>query len=287
MIPAAFEYFAPTSVKEAIGLLEQHGDDAKLLAGGHSLLPIMKFRLAQPKVVVDIGRIAGLDGISAGKDAITIGALVTHDAVEHSAVLKEKCPLLAETASVIGDMQVRNRGTIGGSLAHADPAADYPGAILALDGEIHATGPKGSRKIAAKDFFVDMLTTALSPTEMITEVSVPVLGRGTGSAYIKHAHPASGYAVVGVAVVLTMSGGTCRRVAIGVNGVSGKGYRAAAVEKALTGKALDETTVAAAAAHAADGIDAQSDLYASGEFRKHLATVYTKRAVLLAASRAS
>lgn len=285
MIPAAFEYFAPASVKEAIGLLQQHGDNAKVLAGGHSLLPIMKFRLAQPKVVVDIGRIPGLDGITVSGNTITIGALATHDAVEHSAVLKEKCPLLAETASVIGDMQVRNRGTIGGSLAHADPAADYPGAILALDAEIVAIGPRGTRTIPARDFFVEMLTTALQPTEIITEVRVPVLGKGTGSAYVKHAHPASGYAVVGAAVVVTASGGKAQKIAIGLNGVAGKGYRASAVEKALTGQAIDEKTVAAAAVHVADGVDVQSDLYASSEFRAHLASVYTKRAVLLAASR--
>ncbi|HEX4835997.1 MAG TPA: xanthine dehydrogenase family protein subunit M [bacterium] len=288
MIPAAFEYFAPTTVREALGLLEQHGDEAKILAGGHSLLPIMKFRLAQPKVVVDIGRIPGLDAIAAAADGkITIGALATHDALEHSAVLKEKCPLLPETAAVIGDMQVRNRGTIGGSLAHADPAADYPGTVLALDAEIVATGSKGSRTIPAREFFVDMLTTALRPVEIITEVRVPVLGRGTGTAYVKHPHPASGYAVVGVAAVLAVSGGKCQRAAIGINGVSGKAYRAAAVEKALVGQALDEKIVAAAAAHATDGVEAQSDLYASSEFRAHLAAVYTKRAVLLAASRAA
>jgi carbon-monoxide dehydrogenase medium subunit len=287
MIPAAFEYYSPKSVKEAVGLLQEHGDDAKVLAGGHSLLPIMKFRLAQPKVVVDIGRIPGLDAITASKDGVTIGALATHDNVEHSDVLKDKCPLLAEVAGVIGDMQVRNRGTIGGALAHADPAADYPGAILALEAQIVATGPKGARTIAAKDFFVEMLTTALSPTELITEVRVPALAKGTGTAYVKHAHPASGYAVVGVAVVLSVSGGKCQRAAIGINGVEGKAYRATAVEQALVGKALDEKTVAEAAAQAAKAADAQGDVYASGEFRAHLAQVYTKRAVLLAASRAS
>ena len=287
MIPAPFEYHAPSTVKEAIGLLERHGDDAKLLAGGHSLLPIMKFRLAQPKVVVDIGRIAGLDKIEAKGSTVTIGALATHDAVEQSDVLQKQCPLLPETASVIGDMQVRNRGTIGGSLAHADPAADYPGAILALDAEIVATGPKGNRTIPAKDFFVEMLTTALKPTEIITEVRVPATGKGIGTAYLKHPHPASGYAVVGVAVVLQVSGGKCQKAAIGINGVAGKAYRASAVEKALVGKALDEKTVAAAASHAADGADVQADLYASSEFRAHLASVYTKRAILKAASRAT
>jgi carbon-monoxide dehydrogenase medium subunit len=286
VIPAAFEYFAPQSVKEAIGLLEKHGDDAKLLAGGHSLLPIMKFRLAQPKVIVDIGRIGGLDGIKADGQKIAIGALVTHDAVEHNALLKEKCPLLPETAAVIGDMQVRNRGTIGGSLAHADPAADYPAAMLALDSEVVATGPKGTRTIPGGQFFVEMLTTALQPNEIITEVRVPALARGTGAAYLKHAHPASGYAVVGVAALVTVSGGKCERAAIGITGVAGKAYRATAVEKALAGQALDEATVAKAAAHAADGVDAQGDLYASAQFRAHLATVYTKRAVLAAASRA-
>lgn len=286
MIPAAFEYFAPQSVKEAIGLLEKHGEDAKLLAGGHSLLPIMKLRLAQPKVIVDIGRIGGLDAIKADGQKIAIGALVTHDAVERNGVLKEKCPLISEAAAVIGDMQVRNRGTVGGSLAHADPAADYPAAILALDAEVVATGPKGTRTIPAGQFFVEMLTTALLPNEIITEVRVPALARGTGSAYLKHPHPASGYAVVGVAALVTVKGGKCERASIGITGVAGKAYRAAAVEKALAGQALDEATVAKAAAHAADGVDAQGDLYASAQFRAHLASVYTKRAVLAAASRA-
>ena len=286
MIPAAFDYVAPQSVKEAIGLLEKHGDDAKILAGGHSLLPIMKLRLAQPKVLVDIGRIGGLDGIKADGQRIVLGPLVTHDAVEHSALLKDKCPLLCEAAAVIGDMQVRNRGTLGGSLAHADPAADYPAAILALEAEIVATGPKGTRTVKAGDFFVEMLTTALGPNEIITEVRVPALARGTGSAYQKHAHPASGYAVVGVAAVVTMSGGKCEKAAVGITGVTGKAYRAAAVEKALIGQALDEAAVAKAAAHAADGVEPQGDLYASGKFRAHLATVYTKRAVMAAASRA-
>ena len=286
MIPAAFEYFAPQSVSEAIGLLEKHGDDAKLLAGGHSLLPIMKLRLAQPKVIVDIGRIGGLDGIKADGQKIAIGALATHDAIEHSAVLKAQCPLLPEVAAVIGDMQVRNRGTIGGSMAHADPAADYPAAILALDAEIVATGARGARTIPAGQFFVDRLTTALKPNEIVTEVRVPVLARGTGAAYAKHPHPASGYAVVGVAAVVAVSGGKCQRAAIGITGVAGKAYRATAVEQALVGKPLDETSVANAAAHAADGADPQGDLYASGQFRAHLATVYTKRAVLQAASRA-
>lgn len=285
MIPAPFEYHAPASVKEAIGLLERHGDDAKVLAGGHSLLPIMKFRLAQPKVVVDIGRIPGLDKIEARGSTISIGALATHDAVEHSDALRTQCPLLSEVASVIGDMQVRNRGTIGGALAHADPAADYPGAILALEAEIVATGPKGTRTIPARDFFVEMLTTALLPTEIVTEVRVPVIGKGTGTAYKKHPHPASGYAVVGAAVVIQVSGGKCQKVAVGLNGVAGKAYRASAVEKALTGRSLDEPTIASAAAHAADGVDVQSDLYASSEFRAHLASVYTKRALLEALAR--
>ncbi|HXX37623.1 MAG TPA: xanthine dehydrogenase family protein subunit M [bacterium] len=287
MIPAAFEYYAPATVKEAIGLLQQYGDDAKVLAGGHSLLPIMKLRLAQPKIVVDIGRIPGLDGITLDGDTVSIGALVTHDAVEHSDVLKSNCPLLPETAAAIGDMQVRNRGTIGGALAHADPAADYPGAMLALGAQITAAGPKGSRTINASDFFVEMLTTALEPSEIITEVRVPVLPKGTAASYVKHPHPASGYAVVGVAVVLSMNGGKCQRVAIGVNGVASKAYRATAVEAALTGQLLDEKTVAAASAHAAQGVDVQGDLYASSEFRAHLATVHVKRAVLKAAERAT
>src|SRR5690348_11886610 len=286
MIAANFEYESPSELQEALALISSR-PEAKPLAGGHSLLPAMKLRLASPGLLVDLGRIGGLDYIRQVGERIHIGAMTTHAEIAGSSLLRAASPLLLQAASEIGDVQVRNRGTIGGSLAHADPAADYPGAILALEAEIVATGPKGNRTIPAKDFFVEMLTTSLTPTEIITEVRVPATGKGTGTAYLKHPHPASGYAVVGVAAVIQVSGGKCQKAAIGINGVAGKAYRASAVEKALVGKALDEKTVAAAASHAADGADVQSDLYASSEFRAHLASVYTKRAILKAASRAT
>ncbi|HZD96200.1 MAG TPA: FAD binding domain-containing protein, partial [Candidatus Sulfotelmatobacter sp.] len=210
----------------------------------------------------------------------------THFQIEISDLLRRACPLLPETATNLGDMQVRNKGTIGGSLAHSDPAADWPPAILALDAEIVAASAKGDRVIKATDFFVEMLTTALQPGEVLREVRIPA-GKGkVGQAYMKVRHPASGFAVVGVAINLAVEGGKCQSAAIGITGVSPKAYRANKVESALKGNALDAKTVTAASAHAADGVDVNSDLYASAEYRKQLAAVYTRRALEIAASRA-
>jgi aerobic carbon-monoxide dehydrogenase medium subunit len=286
MYPATFEYHRPASVEEAVGLLGKHRDDAKVLAGGHSLIPLMKLRLAQPKHVVDIGRIGALSGIREEGGAIVIGALTTHYTIESSAALKSKCPVLAEAGAMIGDPQVRNLGTMGGSLAHADPAADWPAVVLALGAELRAVGPKGARTIKADDFFKDLLTTALGPDEILTEIRVPVLARGTGAAYVKHPHPASRFAVVGVAAVLTMSGATCQKASVAVTGVGPKATRAKGVEAALGGKALDAQSIAAAAEKAADGIAITADLQGSEEYKAHLTRVYTRRALEAAASRA-
>jgi aerobic carbon-monoxide dehydrogenase medium subunit len=286
MYPATFEYHRPASVEEAVGLLGKHRDDAKVLAGGHSLIPLMKLRLAQPKHVVDIGRIGALSGIREEGGAIVIGALTTHYTIESSAALKSKCPVLAEAGAMIGDPQVRNLGTMGGSLAHADPAADWPAVVLALGAELRAVGPKGARTIKADDFFKDLLTTALGPDEILTEIRVPVLARGTGAAYVKHPHPASRFAVVGVAAVLTMSGATCQKASVAVTGVGPKATRAKGVEAALGGKALDAQSIAAAAEKAADGIAISADLQGSEEYKAHLTRVYTRRALEAAASRA-
>jgi carbon-monoxide dehydrogenase medium subunit len=274
MYAASFDYQRPATIDEAIALLTKHGDDAKVLAGGHSLIPAMKLRLARPTVVIDIARIANLSDIrEAPNGRIAIGALTTHRAVETSALLKSKCPLLPETAAVIGDVQVRNKGTIGGSLVHADPAADYPAAILALDAEIEVAGPRGRRTIRAADFFVDLLQTSLAADEILTEVRVSATPRTV--AYVKTEQKASGFALAGVAVVVSAEG-----IRIGVTGVAATAYRAAAAEQVLAGQSSPSAeTIALAAARAADGVDPLSDIHASAEYRAHLARVNTRRAL--------
>ncbi|HEX8843569.1 MAG TPA: xanthine dehydrogenase family protein subunit M [Pyrinomonadaceae bacterium] len=287
MIPAQFDYVAPATLDEAVGLLTQHQDDAKILAGGHSLIPAMKLRLAQPSMLIDIARIKDLAYISEDNGQIRVGAMTTHYQLESSARLREICPLLSECAASIGDVQVRNRGTIGGSVAHADPAADWPAAILALNAEMVVVGAGGERTIRAEDFFVDMLTTALEPNEILREIRITQPQPRTGQAYLKVAQPASGFAIVGVAASLTMGDdGNCQSASIGITGVAAKAYRAGGVENELTGKALDEGTIASASSHAADGVEANADLYASEEYRRHLAQVYTRRAIQAAAARA-
>lgn len=287
MIPAYFDYIAAKSLDEALSLLAKHKDDAKLLAGGHSLLPAMKLRLAQPKVLIDLGKIKDLSYIKEDGGQIHIGAMTTHFQIETSEVLRRACPLLPETASHLGDMQVRNKGTIGGSLAHSDPAADWPAAVLAVSAEIVIAGPKGERVIKSDEFFIDLLTTALQPNEVLKEIRFSAAKGRVGQAYVKVRHPASGFAVVGIAANLVLDGsGKCQSIGIGVTGVSAKAYRATGVESALKGKSTDAKTLAAAAEHAADGVQANSDLFASGEYRKHLAQVYTRRALEQAVSRA-
>jgi len=283
MYPAQFDYHSPASVQEAISLLGRLKDDAKVLAGGHSLLPMMKLRLAQPKHLIDLRKVPGLSGIKEDGGAIAIGALTTHYAVESSSLLKQKCPLLTETAGTIGDPQVRNMGTIGGSLAHADPAADYPAAVIALGAELVAEGPKGKRTIKVDDFFKGLLTTALQPDEILVEIRIPAWPAGTGTAYMKFPHPASRFAVVGVAALVTADG---KKVGVGITGAGTKATRARGVEAALAGKTLDAATIRAAAEKAADGVDVQADLQGSVEYKTHLLKVYCRRALEAALSRA-
>lgn len=286
MIPQPFEYHAPKTLAEASNLVARFSGDGKILAGGHSLVPTMKLRLATPKHIVDITRIPELAGIAEEDGRIRIGALTTHYAIESSDLLKSKCPLLVETAREIGDAQVRNKGTIGGSLAHADPAADWPAAILALDAELHVVGPRGERQIAAHDFFVDLFTTSLEPDEILTAIRVPALPPHAGDAYAKLHQPASGFAVVGVAArVVLDEKGLVQHAAVGITGVASKAYRATGVELELRGKSTKHAE--AAAKHAADGVDANSDLFASADYRKHLAEVYTRRALAKALERAA
>ncbi len=287
MIPAQFDYLTPATIDEAVGLLAQHSDDAKVLAGGHSLIPAMKLRLANPQVLIDIGRIKDLAYIREEGGQIRIGAMTTHYQLESSDRLREICPLLPECAGQIGDVQVRNKGTIGGSVAHSDPAGDWPAAIIALGAEIVAVSATGERTINATDFFVDMLTTALEPGEILREIRIAAPAGRFGQSYLKVPQPASGFAVVGVAVSLTRdASGKCQSASVGITGVASKVYRASAVEQAITGTDLNEQTVTAASTHATDGVSVNGDLYASEAYRRHLAQVYTRRAIEAAASRA-
>ncbi|MBM3835657.1 MAG: xanthine dehydrogenase family protein subunit M [Verrucomicrobia bacterium] len=281
MIPSAFEYLRPQTFDDAINLFAQHGENAKILAGGHSLIPTMKLRLAQPKVLIDLGRIADLNYIREQDGKIAVGAMATHHQIETSELLREKCPLLCEVAPQIGDVQVRNRGTIGGSLAHADPAADWPAAILALDAELEVAGPDGARVIQAKKFFVDLFQTALKPNELLREIRLPATSKAV--AYVKFAQRASGFAIAGAAVVIRPES---KAVGIGITGVAAKAYRATASEKKLEGQPLASENIAAAADKASNRVEALNDIHASADFRKHLARVNTKRALELAAARA-
>ena len=270
MYPAPFEYYAPTTVGEALSLLAQNAD-AKLLAGGHSLIPLMKLRLAQPAALIDIGKITDLHGIQDMGDTIALGALTTHHQIEHSVLLRHQCPLLPEVASHIGDRQVRNRGTIGGSLAHADPAADYPAAMLALGATIEAQGPDGKRTLGADELFTGLFQTALHANEIITSVHVPKTnGHGGGVAYAKFPHPASRYAVAGVAVAVKIENDTVSEIRIGVTGAADHAQRATQAEDALRGKPMTEENIAAAAKLASAGLTTLGDMYASSEYRAQL-----------------
>jgi aerobic carbon-monoxide dehydrogenase medium subunit len=282
--PTAFELHRPETLDEAIRLL---GDDAdaKVLAGGHSLLPAMKLRLSAPSALVDLGRISGLDGIERVGDRLIIGALATHATVAASETVRSACPVLAETAAHIGDRQVRNRGTIGGSLAHADPGADYPTVVTALEATIVAFGPEGEREIPAGDFFTGVFDTALGAGEVVTSVRVLVTEAGTGAAYVKHQHPASGYAVVGACAIVALEGGTCTRARLVIGGATGMPVVVSV--DGLVGQRPTEDALAAATGGVGDALaDALGDTYASAEYRRHLGRVLARRALADAAARA-
>ena len=287
MIPSAFDYQRPTSLAEAVRLLASRADDAKILAGGHSLVPTMKLRLANPALLIDIGRIPELSGMREQDGRLIIGSCTTHYALESSSLVQQRCPLLAETAAAIGDVQVRNRGTIGGSIAHADPAADWPAAILALGAQIKLVHSNGERLVQATDFFVDLFTTAMENREILTEIHVPVASPRTGSAYLKVAQPASGFALTGVAAQVTLGANdTVQNVAVGVTGVGNVVYRASATEQALQGQRATAEAIANAASMATEGAEALEDIHASADYRLHLARVYAKRALQRAVERA-
>ena len=285
MISTQFDYVRAQTLDEALTLLAQN-EDAKILAGGHSLIPAMKLRLAMPPLLIDIGGIKDLSYIREVDNQIRIGAMTSHYQIESSELLKSICPLLPECAGHIGDVQVRNKGTIGGSVAHSDPAGDWPAAVVALNAELVVVRKNVERSIKVNDFFVDLMTTALGPGEILRELRIDKPSGRTGQAYVKMHHPASGFAVVGVAASLTLDeSGICQKASIGITGVSSKAYRASAVEAALIGSFLDEQVNANAAAHATDGVDINGDLFASEDYRRHLAQVFTKRAINLATSR--
>jgi carbon-monoxide dehydrogenase medium subunit len=269
MYPASFEYHRAATVEEAVGLLTRYKDDAKLLAGGHSLIPMMKLRLAQPKHLIDIGRVGGLSGIKEEGGSFVIGALTTHFAVESSAAVQKKCPMLSEAAALIGDPQVRNYGTVGGSVAHSDPAADWPAVLLALGAEIKAVGPKGARTVKIDDFFKDLFTTALGPDEILTEIRIPKMG-SAGWSFQKFNRRAQDWAIVGVAAWRNNGDSGVALVNMGSTPVL-----ASAVSAALAGGA----SPAEAAEQAAADASPQADLNASVEFRVHLAKVLVRRAL--------
>jgi aerobic carbon-monoxide dehydrogenase medium subunit len=288
MFPAKFGYIAAHSVEEAVQLLSKHGEEGKLLAGGHSLIPAMKLRLVSPRYLIDLGPIPGLRGVRVDGNTLAIGALTVHAEILSSELVRKHLPGLVDAASVIGDVQVRNRGTIGGSVAHADPAADFPVILRALNASFVLHSSTGNRTVAADEFFLDFFTTALAPNEMLTEVRVPLPPSGVGTAYAKLAHPASGYVVVSAGALITrQQSGSCASARVAMGGLGSVPIRAVATEIELQGKALTSHVVAAAVAKAADQTDPDGDSYASGDYKRHMATVLARRAIESAAQRAA
>lgn len=283
MYPNDFGYRAPSTLVEALRLLRegQSGGDVKVLAGGQSLIPLIKLRLAEPATLIDLGKIAELRGVREDDRGLLIGAMTTYFQTIDDPTVQRRCPLLVQTIRQVGDPQVRARGTIGGSIVHADPAGDLPAAAMALNAEVRAVGPAGQRIIPVASFITDTMTTSLQPDEVVTGVSFETTDTpNTGAAYVKHRHPASGYAVVGVAAVVRLGGdGACQEARIGLTGAGSKAIRASSVEQALNGKQLDANTIAQACQSIADGLDMMSDSYASAEYRAHLARVIARRAI--------
>ena len=283
MIPSRFEYYSPRTLAEVLPILSEFQDEAKLLAGGQSLISVLKLRLANPKCLVDIAQVDGLRYIREQADGrIVLGAMTTYAEIRESKLLQNQCPLLPQTAAVVGDVQVRNRGTIGGSIAHADPAGDMPTAILALGADLKAVGPRGERWMKAEEFFLGLYATQLSPDEILTEIRLPA-AKDRKTAYQKVARRPSDFAIVGVAVSMKMAlDGTCEDIAIAVTGVSDKPYRAYELEDKLKGKKLDSKLLAEAAPAITAGVDVNENIHASSDFRAHLARVYLGRTIAAA-----
>jgi carbon-monoxide dehydrogenase medium subunit len=288
VIAQNFEYRLASSLGEAVSLLQKHGDRARLLAGGHSLIPMMKLRLAAPELLIDIGRLAELAYVQEENGGLRIGALTTHQTIATSDVARRRCQALCEAAAEIGDIQVRNKGTIGGSAAHADPAADYPASLLACDAVFLVIGPNGERTITAKDFFVDMMTTALAGGEIVREIRIPAVSGQNGSAYLKLAQQASGFAICGAAARVELNGsGRIASLAIGITGVAARPFRAVETEQALTGSAPSAQALRDACDKAVNGVIALEDIHASADYRLDLARIFARRALERALDRAA
>jgi carbon-monoxide dehydrogenase medium subunit len=288
MFPASFGYVVARSVEEALELMARHGEDGKLLAGGHSLIPAMKLRLQAPRTLIDIGSVPDLLGIKIIGNQLVFGALTVHADVAGSDLVRKHVPGLADAAAVIGDLQVRNRGTIGGSVAHADPAADFPVILTALNASFIAQSSSGTRTIAVDDFFTDFYTTALNANEILREIRVPIPASGSGTAYAKLPHPASGYVVVSAgALIVRQASGTCASARVAMGGLGSGPIRAIATETELQGKPLTPQTIAAAAAKAAEATDPVEDSYASADYKRHVATVFARKAIEAAVQRAT
>ena len=278
MYAAKFDYVRASSIEEAISL-KGANDESSVLAGGHSLIPAMKLRLSTPQKLIDISGLDQLKNISSSENSISIGALCTHKQCAESDVIKNNCPALSDAAAVIGDPHVRNKGTIGGALAHSDPQADYPGAILALNATMVAKGPSGERTIAADDYFTGLWETALGEGELLTEIRIPVNSMNENSCYVKFPQPASRYPYVGCGVALNSSGGTCSDIRVGFSGVGEWAFRDSGIETALKGQALNESSIASAADKASEGKAVLSDHFVSEEYRRAMAKVFAKRAI--------
>jgi aerobic carbon-monoxide dehydrogenase medium subunit len=287
MFPANFGYVAARSVDEALQLLAKHGDGGKLLAGGHSLIPAMKLRLTSPRTLIDLATVAGLSGVKIEGSHLIIGALTVHAEVASSDLVRKHLLGLADAAAMIGDMQVRNRGTIGGSVAHADPNADFPVMLTALNASFVARSASGSRCISVDDFFTDFYTTAMTANEVLTEIRIPLPPSGSGTAYVKLPHPASGYAVVSAGVlVIRDASGRCASARVALGGLGSGPIRALATEADLQGKPLTPQVIAAAAAKAAEIANPIDDTYADAEYKRHMAAVFVRRAIEEATRRA-
>jgi carbon-monoxide dehydrogenase medium subunit len=283
MIPAQFEYVAPTTVEEAVAALASAGEDAKVMAGGQSLIPVLRLRLSYPETVVDLGRIPALKGVREEGDVLVIGSMTTHDEILRDPLVRQFAPLLRQATETVADPQVRHRGTFGGSLSHADPAGDLPAVALALDAELVIAGPDGRRTVPAGEFFLDYLTTAIQQGEILVEIRVPKLGEGWGTCYEKFNRVAQAWSIVAVAAAVRRENGSITEARVGLTNMGTTPLRATGVERALAGSVASADVVAEAASHAAEGTSPTSDVNAQADYRAHLATVLTKRALTKAA----
>ena len=286
MYPASFEYFAPATLDEALGILERYEGDAKVLAGGQSLLPLMKLRFASPRAVVDLNRIPGLDGLAVEGGVLRIGALVRHRACERSPLLRGRYGVLGDTAPQVSDPLVRNLGTVAGSISHADPQGDWGSALLAAGAEVVARGPGGTRTISIDDFIQGPFTTALDPAEIVTEIRVPDPGPRSGGTYLKLERKIGDFATVGVAVHLSLSNGTVGRAGIALTGVGPTNIRARAAEESLAGAALDDGAIREAARLAAEAAEPHDDIRGSAEYKRNVVRIFTERGLRTAAEAA-